>query len=265
MNTQHGFANVNNTRLYYEVAGDGQPLVLIHGFTLDRRMWDHQFEAFAHHYQVVRYDGRGFGRSALPTAEPYDYADDLKALLDYLGIAHAHIIGLSLGGGVAIDFALAYPRMTDTLIPVDSILGGYRWRHEFGDSLRTLYSLHDAQAATALWLNDPLFAPANAQPVVGAKLAEIVNEFSGWHWVNNNPWRQPEPPAIERLAEITAPTLVVIGERDLSDFHAIAGILQERIRGARLAVIPGAGHMANMEAPEAFNKLVLDFLSGRKA
>ena len=93
MPTHTGFADVNGTRLYYELAGAGHPLVLIHGFTLDTRMWDDQFAVFAQEYQMLRYDLRGFGKSALPTGGSYAHTDDLKALLDSLHIAHASFLG----------------------------------------------------------------------------------------------------------------------------------------------------------------------------
>jgi len=108
-----GFAEVNGTSLFYEVAGTGNTLVLIHGFGVDSRMWDDQFETLAQYYRVLRYDARGFGRSALPTSSGYTHQTDLKALLEHLEIASANILGLSMGGGVAINFALAYPEMTD--------------------------------------------------------------------------------------------------------------------------------------------------------
>ena len=96
MHRQSGFAEVNGTRIYYEVAGSGHPLVLIHGFTLDARMWDDQFETFAQYCQVIRYDMRGFGKSAFPVpGESYTHADDLKALLEHLGIAHAYVLDRS--------------------------------------------------------------------------------------------------------------------------------------------------------------------------
>ena len=91
-------AEVNGTRLYYEMSGSGDPIVLIHGFTFDVRMWDDQVQAFSQQYQVIRYDVRGFGRSALPTEQAYARVDDLKALLDHLGIAGAYLLGLSMGG-----------------------------------------------------------------------------------------------------------------------------------------------------------------------
>lgn len=104
----HGFAPVKGTRLFYEVAGSGEPLVLIHGGQLDSRMWDDQFETFARSFRVLRYDIRGFGGSPIPEA-PYSNAEDLAALMDYLGMAQAHLVGLSLGGMVASDFAVARP------------------------------------------------------------------------------------------------------------------------------------------------------------
>ena len=95
---------VNGTHLYFEQAGSGHPLVLIHGFTLSTEMWEDQFAVFARHYRVIRYDMRGFGRSALPTEGPFRAVDDLYALLDALGVSRTFVLGLSMGGGVAIDF-----------------------------------------------------------------------------------------------------------------------------------------------------------------
>src|SRR6266566_308505 len=124
-----GTLAINGAHLYYEQAGSpgspGHPLVLIHGFTLDTRMWDDQFAVFTRHYQVIRYDMRGFGRSDLPAEEPFTAVDDLRALLDTLGVSRACVLGLSLGGSVAIDFALAYPDRTSALVLVDPALRGW--------------------------------------------------------------------------------------------------------------------------------------------
>jgi 3-oxoadipate enol-lactonase len=264
METQHGFAAVNGTRLYYEVAGGGDPLVLIHGFTLDTRMWDDQFAPFAERYRVVRYDARGFGKSAVPDDAPYTHADDLAALLGHLSISSAAILGLSMGGGIATDFALEYPTMTRALIAVDSTLGGYRtsddWNTRFGHLGQTARTV-GVEATKAEWLADPLFAPANERPDVAARLRQMVMDYSGWRWMHRDPHRSQEPPAAERLTEMTAPTLVLLGERDLPDFHAIADIITRQAPGARKIVLSGVGHMANMEAPEQFNAAVLGFLA----
>lgn len=259
-----GFADINGTRLYYEVAGAGHPLVLIHGFTLDTRMWDDQFDVFAQYYQVVRYDVRGFGRSAVPGEEPYTHHDDLKALLDYLGIAHAHILGHSMGSGIALDFVLAYPEMADTLISVGTVVHGLDWLPEFRAHFRSLFEIANAsgvEAAKAQWLHGPVFAAAMAKPDVVPRLTRIVNDYSGWRWVNHNPKVSLQPPASDRLEEIRMRMLIVVGELEIANVVRMADELQARASDVRRGTIPGAGHMPNMEDPEAFNRAVLDFLA----
>jgi pimeloyl-ACP methyl ester carboxylesterase len=226
-------------------------------------MWDAQIQAFASQYRVIRYDLRGFGQNR-PTTTPYAHIDDLRALLDHLGVARAAILGLSMGGGIAVDFALAYPESTRALIAVDANLGGYEWTPEFDNSLGSVWDTgrnRGVEAARAQWMAHPLFAPALEQPPVAVLLTQMISSYSGWHWVNSDPGRGLTPPAFERLEEIAAPTLVVVGEREVPDFRALADTLASRIPGARQSVLPGAGHMANMENPDAFNRVVLEFLA----
>src|SRR6266705_3588362 len=118
-----GFAEVNGTKLYYEVLGEGHALVLIHGGYMDRRMWDDQFAVFAQHYRVICYDVRGFGQTELPPV-PYTDREDLYHLLSFLGLGKTYLMGLSVGGGVAIDFTLDYLDMVDALILVGSSISG---------------------------------------------------------------------------------------------------------------------------------------------
>src|SRR5579863_4325783 len=108
---QRGFAEINGMTLYYEIAGEGHPLVMNHGGLVNRHLWDEQVDAFAKHYKVIRYDYRGFGDSGLlkKSDAPYSLIDDLYALLTYLGIEKTYIMGLSMGGGLSIDFTLAHP------------------------------------------------------------------------------------------------------------------------------------------------------------
>jgi pimeloyl-ACP methyl ester carboxylesterase len=119
-----GFVETNGTKLYYEMLGEGHPLVLLHGGYMDRRMWDDQFAVFAQSYQVIRYDIRGFGKSALPQV-PYADRQDLYNLLTFLGVSKVYLLGLSLGGEIALDFTLEYPDMVDALILVGSPVSGY--------------------------------------------------------------------------------------------------------------------------------------------
>ncbi len=263
---QFGIVDVSGTYLAYERAGSGEPLLLVHGFTLDRRMWADQIDVFAERFTVVAVDLRGFGRSGPVGSASYSSVDDLKALLDHLGIGAAHLVGLSMGGGIVTSFAVTHPEATHSLILVDSNLWGYAWSAEWQTSFRALTptaKTAGVAAAKALWLAHPLFAPARENPEVARRLDEMVTDYSGWHWLNRDPERGLTPPTIERLGEIAAPTLVVVGERDLPDFHAVAERLAQGIPGAQKVVLPGVGHLANLEAPTRFNEIVLAFLDGK--
>lgn len=252
----------NATSLYYEEAGAGSAVILIHGFTLDTRMWDDQFPFLAQHYRVIRYDLRGFGRSTLPDG-PYSHVEDLRALLDHLGIGQASLVGLSKGGGVALDFALTYPQRVTALALLDTILGGHDWSAE--GSARDALVWQEAAtggipAAKASWLAHPLFAPAMRRSAVAARLSQIIGDYSGWHFVNANPEQGINPPAAEQLHALAMPTLALVGALDLPDFRAITTQIGRDAPQARTLVVPDAGHMANMEAPEAVNRALRTFL-----
>lgn len=258
------FAEVTGGGLYYEVAGAGSAVVLIPGFTLDTRMWDSQMEAFSRRHRVIRYDLRGAGRSPPPTG-PFAQHEDLAALLRHLGVDKAHIVGLSLGGAIAIDFALAAPAATLSLIPVDaSSVSGYPWHEELRvwfAAINGAAERGDIAAAKTAWLSTGWFTPARRIPEVSAKLNAIMADYSGWHFVNKSLARRLTPPANDRLETIAAPTLVIVGELDLPFYNLpLADALATRIPGARKLVLPGAGHMANMENPQHFNEAVLDFI-----
>ena len=264
MEGREGFAEVNGARLYYEIAGAGHPLVLIHGFSLDAQMWNDQFDSFAHHYQVIRYDARGFGRSSLPADDSYLSGEDLAALLIYLGITHAHLVGLSKGGGIAVDLALTHPSLVDAMVLVASGLGGYQFSQEQIGAIKKIRSTAKSsgiQAAKDLWLKAPLFGPGMEKPAVATQLRQIITGYSGWHFINDDPAGMPDPAPAQRLHEVSAPTLVIIGDRDGHDSQAIAQLLSRNIPGARTEVMSGVGHMCNMEDTSRFNQMVLEFLA----
>lgn len=258
--------DVNGTRLYCEEAGDGPAVVLLHGFTLDTRMWDDQFLPLAQHFRVIRYDLRGFGQSALPTDTPYSHVEDLRALLDRLAIEQPALVGLSKGGAVALDFALTYPQRTQALVLIDTVLGGFAWSSE--GSARNALIWAEARtggipAAKQSWLTHPLFAPALRQPAVAACLTQIIEEYSGWHFVHANPEQGLTPPAAQRLSELKMPVLGLVGELDLPDFLSITELICQRTPLARKVIVSGVGHMANMEAPDFITQALLAFLCTR--
>jgi 3-oxoadipate enol-lactonase len=262
MESDQDYAVMDGRRIYYEIAGTGPPLVLIHGFSLDTRMWDDQFELLARHYRVLRYDALGFGKSDLPSGE-ISHTDDLLALLDLVGIAQAHVLGFSMGVWIAVEFALLHPETVSALILVDGILLGYPMG-EVGESYALVGAkarASGAQAARELWLDQPLFASAIERPDTAPRLRRIISDYSGWHFAHVAAYRPLDPPAVQRLNEINAPTLIMVGECDLPPIHALADTLQRTVPSARKVILPGVGHMSNMEGPELFNETVLTFLA----
>jgi 3-oxoadipate enol-lactonase len=261
---QMGIMEAGDARLYCETAGEGRPLVFIHGYGMDARAWESQFYSFLPQHRVVRYDLRGYGRSSLPTKNAYSHSADLLALLDRLGIEKASLVGQSMGGWIATNFALNYPERTQSLVLVDSALYGYRWSHEWRRLWEAIHEKADvagARAANQMWLEHPLFAPAREQPAVAARLSAMIAGYSGWHWVLSDVHTPVQPPDIERLEELQAPTLVLTGRRDLPDFQSIAAILSERLPHASRVRLSGVGHLSNMEAPVAFNHALTRFLA----
>ncbi len=260
--TEAAFRCADGGELRYSTAGAGEPVVLIHGLGLDSAMWDAQWPALRREFRAIRYDVRGFGASSIPSG-PYSHADDLLALLDHLDARPAHIVGLSMGGRLALRFALDHPHAARSLTLIDPALEGFAWSESWirqMDPILAAAGAGDIRAARQLWLAHELFAPARREPGLAAELAAMVERYSVWHWRNADPLRRSASPAIKCLAAVSCPTLVMLGELDLPDFRDIAQRLAAEIPGAALHGIAGAGHMANMEAPAAVNELLLAHL-----
>lgn len=256
---RRGFARVHGARLYYEMKGSGHPLVLIHGGQMDCRMWDPQFDLFARRYTVIRYDVHGYGRSDVP-AKGFSHAEDLFGLLDFLRVEKASIIGLSLGGRIAVDFALSHPESVETLVLVGPGLGGYRFTDQSGWAIVEAARDEGLEKAAEMWLEHPYMTPAMEVPAIREKIRQLTIE-NAHTWLANPIFeRYLKPPAIERLSDIRVPALIVVGDRDVDDIQKIAEILRSGIAGSEKQVIPGAGHIVNMEKPEEFNQVVLGFL-----
>jgi pimeloyl-ACP methyl ester carboxylesterase len=259
------FVCADGGRLRYCTAGAGDPVVLIHGLGLDASMWEAQWPVLQQEFRAIRYDVRGFGASTMPDA-PYSHSDDLLGLLDFLEARPAHVIGLSFGGRLALRFALDHPSAVKSLTLIDSALEGHSWSGDWNrkmDSVSSAARRGDSaglQAAKQLWLAHDLFASARRNAKLAAELADMVGRYSAWHWWNADPVRRSAVPAAKALAMVRCPTLVLVGELDLPDFQAIARRLAAELPRATLHTIAGAGHMANMEAPDAVNEQVLAHL-----
>ena len=260
LSIEAGFMPTNEALLYYEKAGNGNSVVFVHGFALDCRMWNEQFFKFAKHFQVIRYDARGFGKSSLPTEKPYSHHDDLNSILRQLGIETACFIGLSMGGRIVLDYALKFPDSCSSLVLVDAALTGYTFKTFSLDKSYLAAKESGIERANEEWLNHDLFYSTRSNIAVSNLLREIISTYSGWHWLNTNPLIPINPPSIEQLNKIKQPALVIAGQSDLPDFHDISDILSTRIPNAEKVIIPNAGHMCNMENPILFNKIVEKFI-----
>jgi pimeloyl-ACP methyl ester carboxylesterase len=264
---ESGFVPVANGQLYFESSGSGpDTVVLIHGNAGDRRHWTTQVPALAPHMKVIAYDVRGFGRSSVPVADAaYSDFDDLLALLDALRIDAAHIVGWSMGAGIATDFALAHGARTRSLVAVGPWINGHAseavstFIGELGVVARAFQS-EGQNAALDAWMASPGFAASILDPAMGAEFRRIAADYSWWAMGNRSPQQPLSPGAADRLAEIAAPTLVLTAEADLPACLECADLLQASIAGAVKVVMPGTGHLLQMEAPEAFNGHLLNFL-----
>jgi 3-oxoadipate enol-lactonase len=266
-----GFALVDGVRLYYEALGQGEPLILLHGGGLNCRMWDEQFEVFARHYRVIRYDARGSGKSDMPTAgESYSHSEDLYALLQFLGLKQVYLMGLSLGGRISIDFALEHPEMVKALVLVAAGMSGYEFADlpAYAEVWKAFDAGNMAQAAeimTQIWADGPNRTPDQMDARVRERVVQMnLDTFSRPQPQPRAEWREAEPPAISRLPEIQAPTFILVGDQDQQDILVIADLLKRQLAQAELVVIPGVAHMVSMEQPEHLNQLTLDFLAKQR-
>lgn len=262
-----GFVSINDARLYYEVSGSGSPVVFLHAGVADSRMWDKQVEAFAANYCVIRYDLRGFGKSEVPS-DHFAQHEELVTLLKYLHITRTHLIGISYGGKIALDFTLSHPDLVEKLVLVAPSVGGTTPDAEvleFYEAEEKALEEEDLTRATELNLHMWVDSPRREPGRVDSAVRELVREMQFHAFQTIFPEGAVEldlePPAIMRLSEVKAPTLVVVGEYDIQAKIELAHQLQTQIPGAQLAIVPDVAHMVNMEKPTEFNQLVLDFLS----
>ena len=262
-----GFAEINGASLYYEMAGVGEPLVMLHGHLLNHHQWDDQFAAFGAGHLVVRYDARGHGQSSLPPA-PFSHAEDLHALFEYLGLERAVLMGCSGGGAACIDFTLQYPGLAAGLILVGSALDGFQPKGPMPPILMTyVQALKSGQTEQALELSLRIFTdgprrrPEQVNPVARERTRAMSAVQIAWPDVPEAEPHGLTPPAIGRLGEIHVPTLIIVGGEDNDMIQAVAARLLNFIPRARSAVIPDAGHHPNLEHPELFNETVANFLA----
>jgi pimeloyl-ACP methyl ester carboxylesterase len=253
------FKTKDNSNIYFEISGKGLPLVFIHGFSLDHTMWNEQVPFFSKYFQVITIDLRGFGKSSLPT-KTYSHHEDIYQLLISLNIPKCSLVGLSLGGEVAIDFAITYPSFVNSLILLDTSLGGYSSKVDWNVHAKEV----GVDKAKVNWMNHEVFKYLSKNIEIKEKLEKIVKGYSGWHWLNKDPREKLIPAAIEQLEKITAQTLILYGDNDLQYYKDIASIINEKVPNALIVEVKEASHLVNIEKPNEVNDLIFKFLNSNE-
>ena len=258
--------NLHGADIAYDEAGSGHPLLLVHAGIANRQMWDPVWDALAARYRVIRPDLRGFGESVAST-EPFTNWHDLARLLRALDAVPAHVIGVSMGAGASLDLALAEPYNVSRLVLVSGGLAGWDW----ADQLRADWDAEEAAwqrgdldevawANIRTWVDGPLRgmeAPQELRQAVfdmyrpALQLQKVEGAVDG---------ESLEPRAADRLAEVAAPTLVVVGELDQPDMMRVGEHMTASMPHARLIRMPRVAHLPPMEAPEEFVRIVTEFL-----
>ncbi len=268
--TKSGFVNVGDARLYYETAGQGIPFVMIHAGVADSRQWNNEFAFFVNHYQVIRYDMRGYGKSE-PVDGEFNHLDDLAAILNALGIQEpALIMGCSMGGGLAMDFALTHPDRAKALIMVGSGPSGLELDvpspAKFADAEKA-FEAGDldlvAEIETQIWFDGSGRTPGQVNQGMRNLLYEM-NRQALAHEAKQLGKRIPNSPvpAFDRLADLKIPVLIIAGAHDTPYILTAADYMAARIPSARKVVIEDAAHLPNMDHPDEFQAIVTNFLAG---
>lgn len=265
-----GFAEVNGARLYYEITGEGTPLVFLHGFTCDHRNWDPQVDFFSENFMVITYDARGHGQSSLPDTVPYSYAEDLAALMDFLEIDKAVLIGHSMGGAPVFYYTIDNPDKVLALVLAeggaminDPSIVDTTYIPDYFNEFRRAIAVAQSEGlekGKEAWLNIHPLKTAAQNPVSSDLLKIMISDYSGWHWLNNNPHKPSPEGTIELMSQIKPPTLIVAGELSHPVLNDLISAQSQYIPNSKLVIIENSNHMLNIEEPDKFNKELESFL-----
>lgn len=264
-----GFVKIDNAQIYYEMAGIGMPLVMIHAGVADSRQWNNEFANFSNAYHVIRYDMRGIGKSE-PAEGEYRHMSDLASLLNALEINEPLILmGCSMGGSLALDFALTYPKRVKALIMVGSGPSGLeldvKTPVKFAAAEKA-FKAGDldlvAEIETQIWFDGMDRTPEQVNPTM-RKLLYDMNRLALSHEVKQLGKRLPntEAPAFDRLNALDIPVLIIVGSHDTPYIRAAADYMEANLKFGRKAIIEDAAHLPNMDQPDEFQEIVQDFLT----
>lgn len=260
---------VNGVHLFYEAAGSGRPVILVHAYPMGRTMWGPQVAHLQQRYRVIAYDCRGFGESDAPPA-PEEYSqplsvEDLRGLLRGLGIQRAAVVGLSMGGNIALHFALNDPAQVAGVVICDTGAGSddpAQFR-AVTDGWARAAETGGVEGFAAAILGHPIWAGFAARgPGEAAAMRAMITAHPPHgvaHTARGTLGTRPPIFALEeRLRTLVVPSLIVVGERDLPCIPP-SKFMADRIPDAELHVMAGCGHFNNLERPAEFNRVLEAF------
>jgi 3-oxoadipate enol-lactonase len=245
-----GYVDVSGGRLYYEECGSGSAVVLLHDGLLHSVVWDEVWPLLCAKHHAVRYDRRGYGRSEAAKA-PFSPEDDLLRVMQHVNMERATLMGSSSGTALATDFALAHPERVEALFLIGPVVHGMRSSDYFlqrGNTASAPLAVGDFRAAAENWSKDPFQVNgdrAQARKKIFETLAENPQNFK----VPGQFEMRPSPPTVNRLDEVEAPTLLIIGEGDIADVHAFSGAMQAAMPVVRREIWKDVGHLIQLEKP----------------
>lgn len=238
---------VEGATLAGERSGESTPLILLHGMAGERQDWNRLLAALPADLALLRYDLRGFGQSVTEEGLPYSHTDDLLALFDAQGIESAPLLGLSMGGGVALNFALSHPERVSRLILISPAMVGWEWSDEWKTLWRSVSKAArdgDMALARERWWLHPMFTVAR-QSDAADELRHAIEAFHGRQWLHDT--QRDELPDIDRLYTLAMPLLLLTGEHDVADIRLIADVIEGAAPDVRRIDYAGAGHMLHLE------------------
>jgi pimeloyl-ACP methyl ester carboxylesterase len=269
MQDKTGYVDLGDGNVYYEVAGEGPPVVFLHAAFVDSRMWDDQCRFFSQDYTIIRFDIRGFGKSENPQG-PVSRRQELYQVLESAGVNRAVLVGCSLGGETILDAALERPELVSGLIVISAVPGGFEMQGEPPKYLmEMLAAVRQGDHALAselqmrLWADGPFREPEQVDASFRNRVAEINQSVlaEGAMAFTFLPLPDPlDPPAVQRLNQIQAPTLIVAGGLDNPEILRAADVMANGIPGAKKVILHGSAHLPSMEKPAEFNQMVHKFL-----
>jgi pimeloyl-ACP methyl ester carboxylesterase len=246
--------------LHYEVQGKGEAVVLIHSGGADLRDWEFIAPQLAQTYQVIAFDGRGAGQSP-PLLEPANFVEDLRQLLDHLHLDRVILVGHSIGGQIATDFALAYPDRVTRLVLVAPGLSGF----QFSPDVQQWYAqvqaaAPDLEKMVELMLNHPTYSVVMSSPQRDRMIEMTTHNTKRYFEWKTFEMLWAQPPTIDRLSELQTKTLFIIGKQDMADNLHVAELFQQ-VPDIRFVYIEGADHMPTLTHPDEVSSQIIQFLS----